>query len=147
MTARKIECGLSRSQDSLNDNDSTQRLPCQWRPQANSTLCSLWLFPPPKSLGTRYKAISYDGHQLKTASQATVCPVAIRTVWFFTSADINLLLLIATCLSSSGLPHYMPCMTLVLLDADLVLLGGMSQFTYSNPQFYPIAWAYHFLLN
>ena len=43
------------------DKDNTPRLPCQWRPQANSTLCDLWLFPPPKSLGAR---LSYDGRQL-----------------------------------------------------------------------------------
>ena len=51
-----------------------------------------------------------------TASQARATVSAAgqwrldRSVWYFSSADINLLLI---ALSSSGSPHYMPCMTLV----------------------------------
>ena len=53
--------------------------------------------------------IPFDGRQLKTVSQAMEICMKIK---FFSSTDINLLLLIA--LSSSGSPHYMPCMTLVI---------------------------------
>ena len=75
-------------------------------------LRSLGLFPPPnKGLGMRLKATMAISSKLHHRLRSAQSLLDRSGIWFFSSADINLLLLIA--LSSSGLPHYMPCMTLV----------------------------------
>ena len=64
---------------------------------------------PINTINAEYKAV-LDGRMLLVLRSAQSW---LDTVLFFTSADLNLLLLIA--LLSSGLPHYLPCMTLVIV--------------------------------